>query len=294
MSTEDIISINPLEVKFLIHRDREAEGFKRLKEAIREIGVRQPLHVADISHWPTNKRRRPDGRMAKWLAAFGEGRCTASVQIYEETQDKRYLAVPAIEKKLSEVDTVSPFLSENILRRGHPWIHQARLVKTYVDAEIEAGRKPDIKAIARAHFIEPGHAAKLLHILKESSPRIARELEGLNLRQAASLITLPVKGQEIVIETLAEADLDKSQIETVIKKARRVMEETGELSKSALQASIKRVDEDLERMRERLKLYRLHHSLGPENLAALLKKKNFRAEMDRKKINYGKFLEEVK
>lgn len=286
MNTETLIEINPYDVKFLIHRQRELARFKLLKEAIREIGVRQPLHVRDISGWPAKDRRRTDGGLYKWEAHFGEGRTTACIELYEETEDRRFLQLPAIVKEIPEAEIVGRFLSENLLRRDHTWLDQAKLIR----ADVERGLTP--RQISNRYFITEAHATKLLRVLQALSPRITRQLKGMSLSDATLITTLSAKGQEIVLETLTEGKMDKLQLPALVKKAKR-LQETGNLSKSALKASLKRVDEDLSRIRERLKLYRLHHSLGPENLEILLKGKTFRAELDRAGINYNRFQSEV-
>lgn len=291
MNTEQITEVNPFEIRFLIRRSRDAEGFKLLKASIKDMGIQQPLHVRTV---PEDKRRRPDGGLYKWEALFGEGRTTACMELYRETKDKRFLKVPAMIKQIEEGEIVGRFLSENILRRDHPWLDQANLIKVEIDEAERAGRKANLKEIAKIYFITEKHAAKLLGILKASSPRIAGYLKELNLKQAETLTSLSKKGQEIVLETLAETDLGKGQLETVVKKAHRQLKETGQLSKLALKASIRRVNEDLAEVRKGLKVYRLHHSLGVENLKLLLSDKKFRAEIDRVGINYSKFLAGVK
>lgn len=286
-NTETIIEIDPREVKFLIHRDRDAEGFRLLKEAIRAIGVRQPLHVRDISGWPAKDRRRPDGGLYKWEAHFGEGRTTACLELYVETKDRKWLKLPAIIKNIPEAEIVGSFCNENITRRDHSLWHQAHLIK----GEVDAGVTP--KEIAARMFTTVGHINKLLRILTQASPRIARQLKGMSLKEASLITTLPAKGQEIVLETLTEGQHGMAQLPAIVKKARK-LEESGELSKTALKQSLKRVDEDLDRIRPRIKLARLHHSIGPENLEILLKDKLFRAELDRHGINHKRFEEEMR
>src|SRR2546425_1121575 len=49
------------EIKFFVRRSRSPGAYARLKESIGELGLRQPIHVRDISSWPRSERRRPDG-----------------------------------------------------------------------------------------------------------------------------------------------------------------------------------------------------------------------------------------
>jgi ParB-like chromosome segregation protein Spo0J len=286
MSSEELIEVNPYDIKFLIRREREPGRFKLLKESIREIGVRQPLHVRDISNWATKDRRRPDGGLYKWEAHFGEGRTTAMLELYQETNDRRFLKLPAMVKEIPEDEIVGRFLSENILRRDHSWHDQAKLIR----ADVNSGLS--VKAIAQGYFITEKHAQKLIHVLDVASGRIKKQLKEMTLKEATLITSLPAKGQEIVLDTLTENKLDKRQLEHVVKKARK-LEESGELSKTALKASLKRVDEDLARLRPKLKLMRLHAALGPQNLELLLEDELFRAELDRHGINYARFAAEA-
>ena len=236
MNSEDLIEVNPYEIKFLIRREREPGRFKLLKESIREIGVRQPLHVRDISKWTTKDRRRPDGGLYKWEAHFGEGRTTAMIDLYEATNDRRFLKLPAIVKEIPEAEIVGRFLSENILRRDHSWHDQAKLIR----ADVAGGLS--VKAIAARYFITEKHAKKLIQILDVASGRIKKQLGEMTFKEATLITSLPAKGQEIVLDTLTENKLDNRQLAHVVKKARK-LEETGDLSKTALKGSLKRVDE---------------------------------------------------
>lgn len=290
MTSENIIEINPFEVRFLIHRERDPVRFNLLKEAIREIGVVQPLHVRRITDRPVNERRHKNG-IYKWEAAFGEGRTTAMLELYRETKDERFLKLPALEKEIDTGEVVGRFLAENILRKDHSWLEQAKLIKAECGARISERPAKVVAEIAKRFFITPAHAAKLVRILSQASPAAEKELSKLTVAEAESLTSLPAQGQEIVIETMAEQGLDRTQIAAVVSKARQVSESGGELSKTALRASLRRVGEDLEKLRPRLKLARLHHSLGPENLRALLSDKAFRKQLDKHGVNYAKFTE---
>lgn len=284
MNSEELIEINPYEVKFLIRRGRDPKKFALVKESIGAIGVQMPLHVRDISSWPVKDRRRPDGGLYKWEAAFGEGRTTAMIQLYEETNDRRFLKLPAIVKDIPEKEIVGRFLSENILRRDHSWFDQAKLIR----ADVNRGFSE--KDIAKRYFISERHAKKLIHIIDVSSSRLKKQLKEMTLKDAMVITSIPAKAQDIVLDTLTENKLDNTQIAHVVKQAKK-LDDRGELSKTALKASLKRVGEDLSRTRDRLKLYRLHASIGPDNLKILLSGKAFRGELDRHGINYQKFME---
>jgi len=286
MKTEQIIYVDPREVTFLIHRDRDPEGFALMKDSIREMGIRQPIQVREL----TQKGQH------KWQAFFGEGRCTAALELFEETGDKRFLRVPATIEKEAEGEIAGRFLSENLIRRSLSWQEQARLIKQDVEAEGGPLTPDRLFALSQRYFITVAHLEKLLRILSKLSPALEKELKEMTIREAELLTSLPSAGQEIVIETLKEEGLQKtaSNIASVVRRAREAHQETGQWSKSALKASLKRVGEDLERVRKSLKPIRLHHSLGPANLETLLQDRKFRRALDKHKINYAKFEEAMK
>lgn len=284
---EEIIVGDAYDIKFVIHRDREPQGFKLLKEAIRTIGVRQPLHVRSIEHWPAKDRKRPEGGLFKWEAMFGEGRTLASKQLFEETGERRYRQMPLIVKDVPEKTVVSAFLAENLLRRNHPWLEQAKLIQ----ADVKNGAS--IKDIAKAYFITEAHATKLLRILTQMSPKLKERFGKMPLNTAEQVIILPKKSQNIILETMTEEGMEVSQLPAVIKKAREISD-SGELSKTALKQSVRRVQEDLDAIRPQLKLIRLHHSLAVPNIELLLQEKSFLKELDRLGISYAKALAIVK
>jgi ParB family chromosome partitioning protein len=258
----------------LIRRAREAGAFKRMKESIREEGLLQPIQVRKLA--------KPDGQH-KYELICGQGRLEAFKAL-------RRPEIPAIILDVSEPEIIGRFLSENVLRKDLPWLDQAKLIRD----ELRAGDKID-KVAARL-FITEGHASKLVRILKQMSPKVEREFKHLTVAEAESLVSLPATGQEIVIETLTEIRDKKGQrnLEYVVKKAKEVAEEGAPLTKTALKQSLRRVTEELDKLRQVLKLKRLHASLGPENLKLLVSDKAFRKAMDRSGINYDKFLEASK
>jgi len=87
---------DPRDVKFELRRDRVPKQFALLKEAIRAIGVRQPVKAQNIEDRPATERRRPDGGIYKWRADFGQNRAEALIELYEETADKQFLQIPIV------------------------------------------------------------------------------------------------------------------------------------------------------------------------------------------------------
>lgn len=294
-TSPNLITINVEDVMFVIHRDRDRETFNReVKEPIRQMGVRIPLKVRDISHWPRERRQRPHGGLYKWQAFYGEGRSLAVTELAKETGDRSWLQVPALlDNKASESEIAVAFLTENISRSDLSWMELGQLLRGDAEA-LEAKRggkltKADVKTLAKAYFVGEGHVLKMLRVLQKLSPALEKELKGVTLQDAEALTSLPAKGQEIVIETMAEEGLSQSDVAAVVRRARRAVESDQPLSKTALKAELRRVREDLDRERKTAKPLRLHHSLGPENVMALLARPDFRKAIDKEGINYKRF-----
>lgn len=272
MTTTEITHIPIDQIRPLIKRARERAAFDRMKESIRTEGLFQPVQVRLLS--------KPDGRH-KYELVCGQGRLQAFKELRRPT-------IPAIVLDVSEGEVIGRFLSENVLRKDLSWLDQAKLIRN----ELKAGESLD--RLAARLYITPAHASKLVRILTQMSPVVEREFKKLTVAGAESLVSLPAKGQEIVVETMIDEGLQGGSVEAVVKKAKQVAAETGELSKTALKHSLRRVKEELDRQREVLKLKRLHHSLGPENLRLLLSNQEFRKAVQKEKINVSKFEEVMK
>lgn len=285
--SQEVIPVNPFEVRFLFHRPRDRERFKHIKSAVRKRGtIIQPIQVRDISGLPAKDRRREDGGLYKWESLFGEGRTLIYRELYRESKDPKWLRLPAQEKDVPESEVIARFFAENILRRNYPWIVQAQLIRD------DVGDGEGVDSVAKRFRVTKGHAEKLLRILRSASPTAEREIlkRKLTVEQAEVLTSLPPNAQEIVLETLAEEKLPKANVAAIVKKAKEVTTTAG-LSKAALKATMRRLDEDLKRVRDSLKVTSLHYSLGPENMKLLLSDKKFRAAMDKRGVNYAKAAE---
>jgi len=273
----EITLLTVSEIRPLIRRAREQAAFERMKESIREEGLLQPIQVRKLS--------KPD-RGHKYELICGQGRLEAFKSL-------RRPEIPAIILDVSEPEIIGRFLSENVLRKDLPWLDQAKLLKSEIN-DLKPG-KDVLDQLAKRFFITPAHAAKLVRILTQASPKIERELGRMTVAQAEALVSLPAKGQEIVIETLTELSGKKAQasVDYMVKKAREVAEEGVPLTKTALKQSVRRVTEELNKLRQVLKLKRLHASLGSENLKLLLSDKTFRKAVQRENINVSKFEEVI-
>ena len=288
-SQNRLVAIDPRDIKFIIHRDRDPAQFQHLKEAIRAIGVRQPLQVRDISSWKPDQRRRQDGGTYKWEALFGEGRTRAVLELLEETGDPQWKRVPAVIEDVPQGEILSRFLSENLLRRDLSWVERANLVLS----DVNAGLSP--KELSERYFISAAHIERLLKVLNRTNPKLMDALKDLTIQEAEALVKLPKASQEIVMEALNESGLPGSNIPAVVHMAQEQAASGQKLSKSALTGSIQRLQEAVKKQRPKVKLAQQHFRIGPMIYGEhILKDKTFTAMLDKRKINWKSFMEAYK
>lgn len=265
-------------IKVFVGRTREIEGFEALKRSIESVGLKMPIQVRDISERPASERKREGGGLYRYELIAGQGRLTA----FQELGRKK---IPALVMDVKEVEVVGRFLAENIIREPLPWAVKAKLVQS----ELDAGRTHE--EIAESLSITPKHVAKFERILSKTKLGLEDEVLKMPMNAAEVFTTLPESDQAIVVQVLQETG--EKEIQAVVKKAREVKEKDGELSPMALKKSILRVDEDLKRLRERLKITRLHASIGPANLELLLDDPKFRRAAEKAEVPIKKFLSTV-
>jgi len=267
------------EIKFFVRRARSSGGYSRLKDSIREVGLKQPIHIRDISAWTRSDRKRPDGGLYKYELICGQGR----LQAFRDLQLPR---IPAMIVDVPEHEIVGRFLAENVMRKKLSWYEKAQLVKRDVDAGMSVD---DIK---EKYFVTTGQVYKYLRILRQASEKLltAAEIEQLSMNQAEELTSADAETQEIVIDYIREQQLDKSQIKPLVNKAKQ-LQKAGKLSKSALTASIRDLQSTLRETHNILKLKQLHWNLGPYKLRRLLEESpELRNALDPEGISYADFL----
>ena len=76
-----ITEIDTDAIKFFVRRSRSSGAYSRLKESIKQVGLKQPIHVKDISDWSASDRRRPEGGHYKYELICGQGRLQAFQQL---------------------------------------------------------------------------------------------------------------------------------------------------------------------------------------------------------------------
>ncbi len=272
----DVQEIPVESIKVFVSRSREDEPFRRMKASIEKEGLKVPIQVRAIDDWPAADRKRPEGGHYRFELICGQGRLEAAKQL-------GWRKIAALVVDAPEAEIVGRFLAENMIRRPLPWAEKAKLVK----AELDAGLS--VEEVASRFFITPRHVEKMQRILSKSAPDLGDEIASMPMNEAEVLTTLPAEDQSIVVEVLREEGALEGNVQAAVAKAKAVRAETGTLSPTALRQSLKRVDSELARVREALKVKRLHASLGPANLKALLDDPAFRKALKAEGVSTAKF-----
>jgi len=273
-----VTEIDTNSIKFFVRRSRSPGAYSRLKESIRELGLKQPIHVKDISEWPPSDRSRPGGGHYKYELICGQGR----LQAFRELGWSR---IPAMIINVAENEIVGRFLAENVMRKKLSWYDKAQLVKRDVDAGT------DIDTIREKYFVTAGQVYKYLRILRQASGKLLSqsEIEKLSMNQAEELTSVDAATQEIVVDVLREEQLSTSQIKSLVRKAKQLGRE-GTLSKTTLKESLRNLQKALKEIHNRLKTKRLHWTLGPYNLRQVLgESPELRNALDEEGIDYSEF-----
>lgn len=262
-----------------ISRARAKAGFDEMKENIRQIGVKMPVGLREVSHLPAAERKRPDGGHYRYQRIWGQGRI-------EAVRDLGLKKIPAFVFKhddVKESDIVGMFLNENMIRKPLPWAEKARLVRD----EVDGGASKE--EVAARFGVTVMHVNKFLRIMSATANGIERDVAAMPMNDAEVLTTMPAEEQAIVVEALRENP--ERQARDVLRKAKQIADEGRALSTVAIRETLKRVDDDLSALRKSMRVTRLHHSLGPQNLLELLKKPKFRDALKAARVNIGKFEE---
>lgn len=274
MNKPTLLEVAPDDILVFVHRDRDPEEFAQVVLSIKELGQNQPAQIRDISSWPKEKRQKPGGGLYKWGLIAGEGRLLACKEI------GRKLICEV--KEVSDAEAVGLFLSENLNRDAIPWAQRAKLVKSDVDDGMS------IEDVAKRYFISPGHVRKFHRILSHTRHDLQEVVQSLPMNDAEVFAALPPDHQSLVIQVADEEGL-RGELRTIIDKAREATDEAGQLSYTALKSSVTRVDGEIRRITQELKVKRLHHSIGPANLVTLIADTKFRKALTAAGVNIAKF-----
>ena len=265
--------LDPWKVKVFVHRERPKAGHDEMTEAINGVGIKYPAQVRDIRKLPREERME-DGRLCDWGLVWGEGRMLSCRRLKKQ--------LPATITDASEADVMGRFLIENMQRKPLPWFQKAKLVK----AALDGGKSID--EAAKQFFITPAHVYRLERITRKTAVDLESDVAAMGTNDAEDFLRMAKTKQTLVVQVLR--DDAKLEVRDVMRKVEEMAEEGEELSLTAVKASLKRVEGELEQLRSTIKVTRLHHSLGPGNLLSLLKKK-FRKALLATGVNITRFEE---
>jgi ParB family chromosome partitioning protein len=243
-------------VRPLIRRARDKAGFAQLKASMADVGLKVPIQVRDFG--------RKDAEGHRYELVCGEGRITAAKQL-------GWQKIPAIIIEAPAAEIAGRFLAENMIRKPLPWAQKGRLIREEMD------RGATLEEVAKRFHVTVPHASKYMRVLRKAAQEIEDEVAAMPMNDAEVFTTLPSRGQRIVLEVAKDSGVP---IREVIRKARELNAKLGEgWTKAALEKNLRGLDEQLNKVRTRVKLLRLHHALGPGNLRVLLRRKDLRSAL---------------
>lgn len=267
--------IDPKAVKVFVHRVRDAEEQKRIKQSMRERLV-IPIQVRDISDWPKAERKRPDGGLYLWELICGEGRLENALAL-------KWDKIPATIPKAEQVEIIGRFLVENLIRKPLPWAEKAQLVK----AELDSGKTTE--EVAAMFFISEAHVEKCRRILSKGAAWLGDEIAAMSMNEAESLTTLQPDEQSIVVEVLRDTAAVEGNVQVAVAQAKALKAEIGTLSATALKKSLTRVEDEIKAEKEEAQVVNHYWSIGPGNLLALLENPKYRKALRKAGVSIEKF-----
>lgn len=273
----EVRMIDPKAVKVFVHRTRDQEKKRRIKDAMKSRLAFIPIQVRDITkEWTPEERRRPDGGLYDFDLIVGEGRLENALEL-------KWPLIPATFPKSGQAETVGRFLGENLMRDPLPWAQKAKLVK----AELDSGKTP--AEVAKLFFISEAHVEKCRRILNKAAVGLGEEIAAMAMNEAESLTTLPPEEQKVVVEVLKEAGAIDGNVQAVVAKAKAMKAENQTLSFTSLKKSVERVDDELKEKREILKAVRWDWSQCVGNLNTLLADPVFARALKKAGISTARF-----
>jgi len=269
-----ILEIDPDKVRVFISRERDEEAFREVKTSIKERGQVQPGQVRDIRHLSARQRRREDGGLYDYELVTGQGRLLAARSLGTKFR--------ATVEDEPELKVVGMFMAENLIRDPLPAFELGKLLKL----ELESGAS--VKQAAKQMHISETYADRLLAIVNKTAQGLEDDVAKMSVADAEAFTSLPAGHQSIVLGVLKETD--PRQVKALVRKAKEAAGETGgELNERDLKRKLQGVEDELTALRQSIKLTRLHHSLGPQNLSLLLADPKTAKALKADGINTAKF-----
>jgi ParB family transcriptional regulator, chromosome partitioning protein len=276
----DVIQVSTDEIKFFVRRARGETAYARLKESIKEVGLKTPIGVRELGPKSLGKGKRGTASQKRFELVYGQGR----LQAFRELGIPN---IPAVIVDVPEEEIVGRFLAENMMRRKLSWRDKARLIQSDIE---ENGLSLD--EVAARYCITQSHARKYLRVSRDASPKALERADqgAFDMSTAEKLTTLAKEDQDIVIDVMDDRQLDKSAIMHLVDEAARLRNRNGHISKDSLRESIDDINVELRRLRDRYKIKRLEYGLGPQNLFRLCEDVEFVARMKQHGIEVSHFI----
>lgn len=282
MSDYEILQIPVEDIKFFVRRSRGETAYARLKQSIKEVGLKTPIGVREITDRTKSKRRRPSKNgLYNYELVYGQGRLQAF-------RDLDIPEIPAVIVDVSEQEIVGRFLAENTMRRKLSWREKAKLIKQDVDVN-----GLSLADVASRYCITISHAKKYLRVIDGASEKTLSRADAgvLDMNVTEKLTTIPKKDQDLVIEVLDEHELDKSAIMHLVDEANKMKKNNSgsDVTKSLLRKSISDINSQLKKMRARFRYKKLEYGLGPQNLFRLGEEEGLLDMLREKEIDFEYF-----
>ena len=246
-------------IRVLLARAREKEGWEQLRASMRDEGLKQPIQVRDLG--------RADEKGIRYELICGEGRVAAAKSLRWETI--RALVVDA-----APAEIAGRFLAENMIRKSLPWATKGRMIRE------EVNRGIPIPQIAKSLHISPTLATKYLRVVSKIAQDV--DADSLPVNDAEVLCTVPARGQRIVMQIAADL---KQPIRDVARAVKKAVADGAGWTKLELEKALAAKEDDLAKLRNKLKVLRLHRALGPGNLEKLLEIPRFKAALKKEGVN---------
>lgn len=246
-------------IRVLLARAREKEGWEQLRDSMRDEGLKQPIQVRDLG--------RADEKGIRYELICGEGRVAAAKALHWQT-------IRALVVNAAPAEIAGRFLAENMIRKSLPWATKGRMIRE------EVNRGVPLPQVAKSLHISTTLATKYLRVISKIAQDI--DTEKLAVNDAEVLCTVPARGQRIVIQIAADL---KQPIRDVAKAVKKAVADGAGWTKVELEKALAAKEDDLARLRNKLKVLRLHRALGPGNLEKLLEIPRFKAALKKEGVN---------
>lgn len=252
----------------MLSRSRPKEGWERIKASMasKDVGLQLPVSVRELE--------KPEGKI-RYELLYGEGRLLAARAL-------RWREIPAIVRKVSNAEAVALFLGENLDVRRLSWMEKGRIIRD------ELADGASLEDVAQLLFISVELARKYHRVVARVAQGEETKVQALAVNDAEVLTTLPAEGQRIVLRMAEESG---QKVRDVTKAVKKAVAGGAEWTQASLKRALIAYQSEGKKLDARLRVLRLHRSLGPGNIRRLLEEKEIRAAAVKAGLPVQKFTE---